>query len=259
MLSPKQRRLVSYLTAGILGAAALGELLRGEFFLAHLFLLSATGALLLPTLWRNCPWFGPVETHFSTSNREVWLTLDDGPDPHQTPQILEVLARHGARATFFGIGQRILENPLLAKRIIQEGHQLQNHSFHHPAGSFWLASPKWVQQEIEMGSNAIMATTGIRPRLFRAPAGLANPFVHAEVEKIGLRLIGWSAAGWDGLPHDPAKVIDRITRSLMPGGIILLHEGELREMTHGRRAETLDQLLCQLKELGYRVTLPNLN
>jgi peptidoglycan-N-acetylglucosamine deacetylase len=258
MLTPSQRRFISYLIAGILGIEALIQLLRGEFGLAHLLLFSATGILLIPTLWRNCSWFGPVKTHFFTTEREVWLTLDDGPDPQQTPQILEVLARHGAHATFFAIGERILEHPLLAQRIIREGHQLQNHSFHHPAASFWIASPKRVRDEIAKGSDAIEATVGERPRLFRVPVGLANPFVHAEVARTGLRLIGWSATGWDGIPHTPAKVIDLILRSLTPGGIILLHEGGLHGMPQGSRAETLDQLLCRLKELGYRTTLPSL-
>ena len=258
MLAPKYRRWASYLSAGILGAAALGELLRRDFSLAHLLLLSATGVILLPTLWRNCSWFGKVETHFATSEKEVWLTLDDGPDPHHTPEVLAVLARHHARATFFGIGERIQEHPHLARQIIQEGHQLQNHTFHHPAGSFWFASPKRVRREIEMGNEAILAITGTRPTLFRVPVGLANPFVHAAVEQAGLRLIGWSAAGWDGLPHDPSKVIDRITRSLTPGVIILLHEQGLSGMPHGMRAQTLERLLCRLKEKGYRTTLPSL-
>lgn len=256
MLQPGQRRTVSYLSAGALSCTALQQLACGSFGNAHLLSFASTGILLVPTLLRNCSWFGPVETRFHTSQREVWLTIDDGPDPHDTPEMLDVLAEHQARATFFAIGTRILRWPHLAQKIIAAGHQLQNHTLNHPSGSFWLASPHRAEREISMASEAIASTTGIIPTLFRAPVGLANPFVHAAAEKNGLRMIGWSAAGWDGLPHQPDRVIERIVRSLRPGAIILLHEGAMKGMPRSTRARTLHRLLCRLEAEGYSTTLP---
>src|SRR6187200_2212204 len=76
----------------------------GVLFLSHLL-------ILFPTLVANCQWWGPVETHFETTKREVWLTIDDGPDPIHTPRMLAILARFEARATFFVIGSRAAKSP----------------------------------------------------------------------------------------------------------------------------------------------------
>jgi len=249
--------LLTCASAGALGLAATREALAGSHALAHGLAAAGSAAFLLPTLIRNCPWYGPVVTGFSTQHREVWLTIDDGPDPIETPGVLRVLERHGAVATFFAIGRRILDEPELAKEVVSAGHRLANHTQTHPAGSFWAATPRRARREITRCGEAIREVTGFSTSLFRAPAGLANPFVHAAVESSGLTMTGWSAAGLDGLPHDPHRAVERIMRNVRPGAIILIHEGSLQGMTAGTRGRTLEMLLIRLKEEGYGTCLPH--
>jgi peptidoglycan/xylan/chitin deacetylase (PgdA/CDA1 family) len=200
-----------------------------------------------------------VITSFPTTQKEVWITIDDGPHPENTPEILAVLASYHAKATFFGIGEKILQWPHLARAIKAAGHQLQNHTFRHPVASYWAALPNRAEREIIRCSDAIFQSTGERPLQLRAPAGIANPFVHASAQKAGLQMIGWSAAGLDGLPHNPQWVVQKILQAVRPGAIILLHEGSLRGLPAGTRARTLERLLQGLTERGYRAILPMLS
>ncbi len=258
-LSPQNRRLLTYAAAGALSSAALRQAAKRSFQSAHYLTMAGTATLLAPTLIRNFSWFGPVITRFSTTRREVWITIDDGPHPENTPEILEVLSSHAAKATFFGIGERILQWPHLARAIKEAGHQLQNHTFRHPTTSYWASLPGQAAYEIVRCSEAILQVTGEKAIQFRAPAGLANPFVHAFAQKAGLQMIGWSARGLDGLPHQPERVVQKILHTVRPGAIILIHEGALRGLQSGTRARTLDMLLRELRWKGYQTVIPMLS
>ena len=206
---------------------------------------------VVPCVWRNCRWFGPVRRGFATSGRELWLTIDDGPDPRQTPAVLDVLRKCGVRATFFVIGRNARAHPGLCRRMVNEGHSVQNHTESHAAGTFWAAMPSRAEREIQGCSEAVFEATGSHPRQFRAPVGMANPFVHLAAAESGLPLIGWSTSGHDGIAHDPARVIEKIRRAVRPGGIVLLHESHLQGMSGGERACTLLKLLNTLAADGY--------
>ena len=210
--------------------------------------------LVLPALIRNCTWFGRVEKSIPAHGRELLLTIDDGPDPRQTPQILDTLAQAQVRAVFFVIGKKVEAHPSLCRRMVEEGHSVQNHTYSHPSATFWSAGPRRAMQEIERCSLAIREATGKAPDQFRAPVGMANPFVHLAAESCGLKMIGWSATGHDGIAHDPGRVVHRIRQSATPGGIVLLHESHLRSMQAGERACTLSELLNTLKADGYIFT-----
>ena len=216
----------------------------------------ASAAWLTPTLWRNASWLGPVQTSFQTTERELWLTIDDGPTPTQTPYILDVLAQHGVTASFFVIGQHLRAQPDIARRIIAENHTLENHTETHPSASFWAALPRTIRREIANTSKIIHDLSGQWPTRFRAPVGMANPFVHRTVQELQLTLTGWNASGHDGLPHHPDRVLSRIQSQLQPGGIILLHDSQLTGMSPGSRAKTLDRLLQHAHAEGYRFIIP---
>lgn len=255
-MNPEQRRSVSLGLSAASVAGALASARRGDRRTAHLRGLLAAAAFLGPTLWPNCRWSGPVWQRLPTAEREVWITIDDGPDPHDTPEILDVLARHEACATFFAIGRKVWRYPEAARAIVAAGHDLQNHTWSHPACSFWAATPSCAGHEIRAANEAIAMVSPRKPRFFRAPAGLANPFVHAVAARSGLSLTGWSARGYDGVRHDPDTVLARIARHLRPGAIILLHEGPAPGLRPGTRARTLDRLLSHLSSLGYRTARP---
>lgn len=222
---------------------------RGEFLKAL-----AGWLLVFPGVVRNSRWFGPVERDFPTNESLVRLTLDDGPDPRQTPQILDLLAKRKIRAEFFVIGKKVAAHPDLCRCIRDEGHAIQNHTFSHPSATFWAAGPSRARREISRCSTAILNATGVTPTRFRAPVGMANPFVHLAARELGLSLCGWSASGNDGVPHDPARVVKKITSALRPGAIILMHDSHLPGLREGQRACTLEALLDSVENNGFAFT-----
>lgn len=239
----KREALLGLGIAGTLAPLAFGR--RG--FLAW---PAAHALLLYPTLRRNNSWFGPIATEFVAPGREVWLTIDDGPDPRDTPEILEVLARFGAKATFFMIGRKVEARRDLAWEVRRSGHGIGNHTHTHPSAAFWALGPSSMLREIERGRDAITAATGRQPDLFRSPVGMSNPFVHPALD--GQRLIGWSASGVDGLGDRGRVVVDRVMARVRPGAIIVLHEGG-----ETGRAVTLAMLLERLTDAGYACVIPD--
>jgi peptidoglycan/xylan/chitin deacetylase (PgdA/CDA1 family) len=204
--------------------------------------------ILFPTLVANCQWWGPVITDFETTRREVWLTIDDGPDPLHTPRMLEILQRFEARATFFVIGQRAAEFPAEMEAIRAAGHEIANHTDSHPSGTFWCLSPSRIAAEIDR--------CGIDSRYFRAPAGMKNCFVHPALERRKMQLIGWTVRGLDTVSHDPEAVAARIIRQVKPGAIILLHEGHRIATDPDFHPRCLKQTLAALTKANYRCVLP---
>ncbi|MFL6584801.1 MAG: polysaccharide deacetylase family protein, partial [Chthoniobacterales bacterium] len=150
-------------------------------FVSHVFLLAAT---IVP----NCQWWGPVVRCFDTSEREVWLTIDDGPSPEHTGRILELLSEHNARATFFVIGNRVEQHPHLLTEILTRGHAVANHTFTHPSATFWCAGPRTVAGEVDRCAATLRATPSRPAHFFRPPAGLTSPFIHPALGRRGLRL-----------------------------------------------------------------------
>jgi len=160
----------------------------------------------------------------ATSTAAVALTIDDGPDPDVTPAVLDLLARHGVRATFFCIGERVARYPELARRIAREGHEIGNHTEHHRY-VFSLFGPAAMRREIAQAQASISAVCQVIPRFFRAPAGLRNPFLQPCLAELGLQLASWTRRGYDTVNADAQVVLNRLTRNLGPGDILLLHDG----------------------------------
>lgn len=167
---------------------------------------------------------GPNVTRLPAGNGRVALTIDDGPDPEVTPAVLDLLARHGVRATFFCIGERVARHPELARRIAREGHEIGNHTEHHRY-VFSLFGPAAIRREIAQAQASIGATCQVMPRFFRAPAGLRNPFLQPCLTALGLELASWTRRGYDSVNADAHVVLGRLTRNLAAGDILLLHDG----------------------------------
>ena len=216
-------------------------------------------SLVYATLTPNCQWFGPVITHFVPDGGEVWLTIDDGPDPEDTPRLLDLLDAAGAKATFFVRGDRARAHPELIREIVRRGHGLANHTFSHPQATFWCAGPRRAAREIDACNAALREITGDAPRLFRAPVGHVNPFIVPAAEARGMHLVGWSARGFDGVAHraEPGAVVKRILRDLRPGGIVLLHEGRRGPAGERVNVQALAQLFATLAERGWHGIVPD--
>lgn len=159
----------------------------------------------------------------STSDA-VALTIDDGPDPVVTPKVLDLLDRHGVRATFFCVGSRAARHPAIVREIIARGHAVENHSQRH-VHTFSVSLPHQLNREIDAGQRTFEALTGDRPWFFRAPAGLRNLFLEPVLQRQDLRLVAWTRRGFDTRESDPKLVLERLVTGLAARDILLVHDG----------------------------------
>ncbi len=203
------------------------------------------------TLWPQSRLFCPVLVRLPTTERVVWLTIDDGPST-QTLAMLDLLDSHRAKATFFVVGERANAHPDLVQEIVRRGHGIGNHSETHPERWFWALPPRQMRRQVERTQAILQAITGVRPRWFRAVVGMANPFVASALKRCGLTRVAWSARGFDAVVADPQDVVRGIEANLAPGAIVLMHEGA----AHGHNLDGMALLLQRLDALGYRTLLP---
>jgi peptidoglycan-N-acetylglucosamine deacetylase len=186
-------------------------------------------------LWPRSKLLGPNWTHLpatAAANGSVAITIDDGPDPVVTPQVLDLLDQHSAKVTFFCIGELVEQHSALAREIIRRGHSIENHSQHH-LHRFSVMGPGGMRAEVARAQDTIEAVTGHRPRFFRAPAGLRSPFLEPVLAPLGLRLASWTRRGFDTVNPDPAVVYRRLTDGLSGGDILLLHDGHAAHTPSG--------------------------
>jgi len=150
------------------------------------------------------------------------LTFDDGPDPRGTPAVLEALARAGASATFFVLGERAAEHPSLLAEIRAAGHDVQLHGFAHLRHRD--CDRAVVAADLEQALGALGAA-GIAPSRWRVPWGMLAPFSAELAAASGLALTGWTldTRDWDGGPAE--TLLGRIERALADGGVVLAHDG----------------------------------
>ena len=197
--------------------------------LANHALITAVG------LWPRSHWLGPNWTRLpaaAAASNGIALTFDDGPDPSVTPQVLDVLDRYAARATFFCVGENVARHPDLCREIVRRGHAVENHSQHH-RHRFALMGYSGLMRELQAAQETLTTITGRRPLFFRAPAGLRNPFLDPVLARLGLRLASWSARGFDTRIGDVERVKNRLLRGLRAGAILLLHDGNAARTLDG--------------------------
>jgi peptidoglycan/xylan/chitin deacetylase (PgdA/CDA1 family) len=185
----------------------------------HLVLLCAAlsprGRLLGPNLVRL-----PAA---AARRREISLTFDDGPDPEVTPRVLELLDRYQAKASFFCIGEKAAAQPELVKEIARRGHSVENHSYHHHC-AFALFGISRLRREVDAAQAAVASITGRPPVFFRAPAGFRSPLLDPVLAPRGLRYVSWTRRGFDAVSTDPRRILQRLTRGLAAGDVLLMHD-----------------------------------
>jgi peptidoglycan/xylan/chitin deacetylase (PgdA/CDA1 family) len=176
--------------------------------------------------------------------RAVALTIDDGPDPTWTPKVLDLLAHYEVTATFCLIGIQVRKYPDLVRKIVEAGHQVANHTMHHPVNLYRLPGHR-VDAEIGDAYKEIKDVTGVSPKLFRAPGGTWSRRVLKSVARHGMLPLDW-----DVDPRDWSRPGTRhITHALLhakPGDILLCHDGG------GDRSETLRALHTVIPRLKKR-------
>ena len=176
--------------------------------------------------------------------QEYALTFDDGPTLH-TEAVLNLLQAYQMKATFFCIGKQLEKYPELAKRILQDGHQLGNHTYTHSKniGTF---STKEVQEEITCTDLIIKKLNNENNPLFRPPFGVTNPQIAKACEALNKAVIGWSIRSLDTVIQDEQRILKRIIPRLAGGEIVLMHD------TTERTVRVLEQLLIYSKEQNLR-------
>ena len=216
-------------------------------------MLASHLVLVWGTLVPQSRLFSPVLSRLPAREKQVWLTIDDGPS-HETAAVLDLLDRHEAKATFFLVADRAASHPELAREILRRGHDIGNHSDSHPQAWFWALGPHAMRREITEAQETLAVLAGRPPRWFRAVVGMANPFVSAPLKRNGLARVAWSARGFDGVRGEPKQVVERITRQLHPGAIVLLHEGA----PHGNNLAIIEGVLLAMGKHGYASVMPEL-
>ena len=198
--------------------------------------------------------FIPVVSELPTDGPLVALTFDDGPHPVFTPRILDLLAAHRARATFFVLGERAYRYPDLIRRMHREGHTVGTHTQSHRL-RFHFGSPAYVQREIEQAIATVTSILNTRPRLFRPPQGLRTPFFASGWRRTrSLTCVTWSVRGLDSTRTTAQAIVSRVEKHLEPGAIVALHDGTGLGGGHDREPtlEALAVILSQCQTRGLR-------
>ena len=202
------------------------------------------------------PPFGKNIVRLSTDQRIVALTYDDGPSPPYTDQLLDILAKHNVKATFFLIGKRIERHPETVDRMIAEGHQIGNHTYSHPVLGF--LPPFYVQRQIERTDDLIRQHGIVEEIVFRAPMltrFLPVAYVLAKLDRTHISGDVWS---WDWTTQNPDKITETVVKKTLSatgsGSIIVLHDGKAENKNANRSGtiEATDRIITALKQDGYQ-------
>ncbi|WNC14006.1 polysaccharide deacetylase family protein [Brevibacillus brevis] len=192
---------------------------------------------------------GEIVWEVPTHTKVMALTFDDGPDKEYTRQIAALLKQYDAKATFFVVGSRVKALPDIARQLVQDQHELANHTYSHP--DVRRISDDRLLQEMEKTQEAIFTTTGVIPQLFRPPGGYYSDAVVHVAKKAGYQVVMWSwhqdTRDWS----DPGvrKIVNKVLNNARNGDIVLFHDyGGNRRQT----VQALQQILPELKKRGYQ-------
>lgn len=195
-------------------------------------------------------WYGRALNRVQGGGKQIALTFDDGPNGPHTLRLLEVLAKHGVKATFFMIGRYVRQKPELAREVAKAGHVVGNHTFTHPLLIF--KSEAEIRRELTECEQALADVVGEHSRLFRPPFGGRRPAVFRLARELGLEPVMWNVTGYD---WDAPSVehIERKAGRAKAGGVVLLHDGGHLEMgaDRSKTVEAVDRLIKRYKAEGY--------
>lgn len=207
---------------------------------------------------RTGQWYGKTFIGLGHGMRQVALTYDDGPNDPHTLRLLETLAKHGVRATFFLVGSYVRQRPEIAREVVQAGHVVGNHTFTHPL--LVLKSEAEVRREICDCRSALQDAIGEHSNLFRPPFGGRRPAVLRIVRELGLEPVMWNVAGNDWKAPPAAEIERKIAKQVRGGDVILLHDGGHKGMGADRSQSVIAThgLIEKLKAQYDFVTIPQM-
>jgi peptidoglycan/xylan/chitin deacetylase (PgdA/CDA1 family) len=228
--------VASIITEAVVGAASLGLV---------------AGGLMYASAWPTSQLFGKALVAGSDA-RDVALTFDDGPNDAATPELLEVLARHRIRATFFMIGNFARQRPAIVREVARAGHLIGNHTMSHPRLSIQPAAR--VRYELAESKAVLEGITGTTVQFFRPPFGARRPVVLKIARELGLTPVLWNVTGYDWNPIGADGILRKLdagiarNRKRGVGSNLLLHDGSHRGMSWQRMdtVRAVDRLLTAM-------------
>ena len=229
--------------AGIIAFLAAGVLLYFQIELAIVPLGIFVAACFFAPFFPGISFFLPIITHGKPPHKAVAITFDDGPDPLSTSKLLELLSKHNAKATFFVSGQHAVQYPKLMKKIIQDGHTVGNHTFHHDY-LIMLKGKNALSKEIESTQNALK-TYGIKSFAFRPPAGITNPVLGSLLVEFGMYCVNFRCRAFDAGNRKIRNLAKKILHKVRRGDIILLHD----IIPAGRTEPALSNWLSEIEKI----------
>jgi len=211
------------------------------------------------TMWPTSQVYGRTFTGLNPGSRLLALTYDDGPNDPYTWRLLEVLERHGAKATFFLIGRFVEQKPEIARAVVEAGHAIGSHTWDHPNLIFAPASE--VRRQLQRTQHIIRDVTGVDVQLFRPPFGGRRPATLRMAHAAGLRPVMWNVSCYDWRPIPAGEIVAHAVRQIRGGDVILLHDGEYHRIgvDRSRSIEASDRILSRYRGEGYQfVTVPEM-
>ncbi|MEH7308768.1 polysaccharide deacetylase family protein [Neobacillus drentensis] len=186
----------------------------------------------------------------NTKEKLVAITFDDGPHPVFTPQILDILAKYNAKATFFVAGNKVIRFPDIVKQEVKEGHEIANHTFQHLYHN--ISSAK-LSSELEETDKIIQKFTGFKPSLYRPVGGIYNDLIINTAIKNGKEVVLWNQDSRDWADPPVSQICNEITKGVKPGNIILFHDWHGSEFTQTcQTVKALGTILDFLHKEGYK-------
>ena len=204
-------------------------------------------------------WCGRTFASGIRGSKQIALTYDDGPNDPHTLKLLDVLAKHSVRATFFMIGRYVQQRPDIARAVAQAGNVVGNHTFTHPLLIFESASQ--TRQQLADCHQALQDAIGEHSNLFRPPFGGRRPATIRIARELGLQTVMWNVTGHDWNAPPAAVIEKKVARQMRGGDLVLLHDGGHRALGVDRAQTVIatENLIGRYKHEGYEfVTVPEM-
>ena len=211
------------------------------------------------TMWPTSQVYGRTFIGLESGSRLLALTYDDGPNDPYTWRLLEVLERHGVKATFFLIGRFVEQRPEIARAVVAAGHVIGNHTWSHP--NLIFANAAEVRRQLQGTQRAILDATGVEPQLFRPPFGGRRPVTLRIAREMGLQPIMWNVSCYDWKAISADQIFGHAERQICGGNVILLHDGEYHRIgvDRTRSIAASERILSRYQAEGCEfVTIPQM-
>ena len=169
------------------------------------------------------------EGRIKDSEKVIALTVDDGPWPETTEQMLDIFKQNDVKATFFWIGKSLENSPEIARRVVAQGHAIGNHTWHHPYDPMDAAT---AANEIDRTAKLIYETTGVKTTYFRPPGGVLTNGLAKYAKEQNYSVVMWSVTSADTDPRaQPSAFVENVLKGAKPGAIVLMHDGGGRSIS----------------------------